>query len=60
MMRPSEVRYHGLLSCSAVNTSEFELEGHMLRAVSVGQGDTEASTVLHVPSAAAVVAGDVV
>ncbi|HEX7881372.1 MAG TPA: MBL fold metallo-hydrolase, partial [Afipia sp.] len=31
---------------------EFELEGHTLRAVSVGQGDTEYSTVLHVPSAA--------
>jgi glyoxylase-like metal-dependent hydrolase (beta-lactamase superfamily II) len=39
---------------------EFELEGNMLRAVSVGQGDTEHSTVLHVPSAATVVGGDVV
>ena len=39
---------------------QFELEGHVLRAVSVGQGDTESSTVLHVPSAAAVVGGDVV
>ncbi|MFF3990432.1 MBL fold metallo-hydrolase [Streptomyces sp. NPDC001797] len=38
----------------------FELEGQVLRAVSVGQGDTEYSTVLHVPSAAAVVGGDVV
>ena len=32
----------------------------MLRAVSVGQGDTEHSTVLHVPSIALVVGGDVV
>jgi glyoxylase-like metal-dependent hydrolase (beta-lactamase superfamily II) len=40
--------------------AQFELEGQMLRAVSVGQGDTEHSTVLHVPSAAAVVGGDVV
>jgi glyoxylase-like metal-dependent hydrolase (beta-lactamase superfamily II) len=32
----------------------------VLRAVSVGQGDTEHSTVLHVPSAATVVGGDVV
>jgi glyoxylase-like metal-dependent hydrolase (beta-lactamase superfamily II) len=40
--------------------AEFELEGNVLRAVSVGQGDTEHSTVLHVPSAAAVVGGDVV
>jgi glyoxylase-like metal-dependent hydrolase (beta-lactamase superfamily II) len=44
----------------ALATGAFELEGQVLRAVSVGQGDTEFSTVLHVPSAAAVVAGDVV
>jgi glyoxylase-like metal-dependent hydrolase (beta-lactamase superfamily II) len=44
----------------ALTAGEFELEGHMLRAVSVGQGDTEFSTVLHVPSAATVVGGDVV
>jgi hypothetical protein len=43
----------------ALTADEFELEGHALRAVSVGQGDAEFSTVLHVPSAAAVV-GDVV
>ncbi len=43
-----------------LNGDRFELEGQMLRAVSVGQGDTEFSTVLHVPSAAAVVGGDVV
>lgn len=40
--------------------AEFELEGNVLRAVSVGWGDTEHSTVLHVPSAAAVIGGDVV
>jgi glyoxylase-like metal-dependent hydrolase (beta-lactamase superfamily II) len=40
--------------------AQFELEGQVLRAVPVGQGDTEHSTVLHVPSAAAVVGGDVV
>jgi glyoxylase-like metal-dependent hydrolase (beta-lactamase superfamily II) len=44
----------------ALTTDELELEGHVLRAVPVGQGDTEFSTVLHVPSAAAVVGGDVV
>jgi glyoxylase-like metal-dependent hydrolase (beta-lactamase superfamily II) len=44
----------------ALTASEFELEGQALRAVSVGQGDTEHSTVLHIPSAAAVVGGDVV
>jgi glyoxylase-like metal-dependent hydrolase (beta-lactamase superfamily II) len=40
--------------------AELELEGNVLRAVSVGWGDTEHSTVLHVPSAAAVIGGDVV
>lgn len=40
--------------------AEFELEGQLLRAISVGQGDTEHSTVLHVPSAGTVVGGDVV
>lgn len=44
----------------ALASSEFELEGQVLRAVSVGQGDTEHSTVLHVPSSSAVVGGDVV
>jgi glyoxylase-like metal-dependent hydrolase (beta-lactamase superfamily II) len=43
-----------------LSAAEFELEGNALQAVSVGQGDTEHSTVLHVPSAAAVVGGDVV
>jgi glyoxylase-like metal-dependent hydrolase (beta-lactamase superfamily II) len=44
----------------ALAAGEFGLEGQVLRAVSVGQGDTEFSTVLHVPSVAAVVGGDVV
>jgi glyoxylase-like metal-dependent hydrolase (beta-lactamase superfamily II) len=44
----------------ALTEPEFELEGHLLRAVAVGQGDTEHSTFLHIPSADAVVGGDVV
>jgi glyoxylase-like metal-dependent hydrolase (beta-lactamase superfamily II) len=43
-----------------LSSSEFELEGNILQAVSVGWGDTEHSTVLHVPSAAAVIGGDIV
>jgi glyoxylase-like metal-dependent hydrolase (beta-lactamase superfamily II) len=43
-----------------LSSSEFELEGNVLRAVSVGWGDTEHSTVLHVPSVGLVVGGDVV
>lgn len=38
----------------------IDLEGSELRVVRVGQGDTEFSTVLHVPTIDAVVAGDVI
>ena len=44
----------------ALDGSEFELEGQALKALAIGQGDTEFSTVLHVPSADAVIGGDVV
>jgi glyoxylase-like metal-dependent hydrolase (beta-lactamase superfamily II) len=37
----------------------FEVEGHRLLAVEVGHTDTDDTTVLHVPSIALVVAGDV-
>jgi glyoxylase-like metal-dependent hydrolase (beta-lactamase superfamily II) len=38
----------------------FELEGNELRIVEVGHSDTDKTSVLHVPSIALVVAGDVV
>lgn len=38
----------------------FAIDGHELRSVEVGQGDTYNSTVLHVPSLGLVVGGDVV
>ena len=38
----------------------FELEGHELRVVEVGHTDTDATTVLHVPSIDLVIAGDAV
>jgi glyoxylase-like metal-dependent hydrolase (beta-lactamase superfamily II) len=44
----------------ALAEAEFEVDGQPVRAVSVGQGDTEHSTFFHVPSAEAVVAGDIV
>lgn len=44
----------------ALTGSIVELEDQALHAIAVGQSDTEHSTVLHVPSARAVVAGDVV
>jgi glyoxylase-like metal-dependent hydrolase (beta-lactamase superfamily II) len=40
--------------------NRFRLEGHELVIVEVGHSDTDDSTVLHVPSAGLVVAGDVV
>jgi glyoxylase-like metal-dependent hydrolase (beta-lactamase superfamily II) len=40
--------------------STILVDGHELHAIEVGQGDIPHSTVLHVPSIAAVVAGDVV
>ncbi|MEU9413478.1 MBL fold metallo-hydrolase [Streptomyces sp. NPDC048281] len=38
----------------------FTLEGHTLEVTDIGQGDTEHSAIVHVPSIGAVVAGDVV
>jgi len=43
-----------------LGAAEFTLEGEVLRVISVGQRDTEHSTLLHVPSIDAVVGGDVV
>jgi glyoxylase-like metal-dependent hydrolase (beta-lactamase superfamily II) len=43
----------------ALSGTTIELEGHELRAVEVGQGDINPSTVLHIPSLDAVIAGDV-
>lgn len=37
----------------------FELEGELLQPIEVGHSDTDATTVLHVPSIGLVVAGDV-
>lgn len=37
-----------------------ELEGHRIDLIDIGQGDTEHSTIMHIPSIAAIVAGDVV
>jgi len=38
----------------------IDLDGHKLRVIDIGQGDIEHSTIVHVPSLRAVVAGDVV
>src|ERR1017187_1390430 len=41
-----------------LTTDTIDLEGHELRVIRIGQADTAESTVLHVPSLAAVVTGD--
>ena len=44
----------------AIDGNAFDLEGERIELIDIGQGDTEHSTLIHVPSIAAVVAGDVV
>ncbi len=43
-----------------LETASIELEGWEIRVIDIGQGDTEHSTIVHVPSIRAVVGGDVV
>jgi glyoxylase-like metal-dependent hydrolase (beta-lactamase superfamily II) len=43
-----------------LNTDEILVEGEVVNVIHVGQGDVEGSTIFHVPSAEAVVCGDVV
>lgn len=43
----------------ALTADEIEVDGEVVRVVHVGQGDCAGSTVFHVPSADAVVCGDV-
>jgi glyoxylase-like metal-dependent hydrolase (beta-lactamase superfamily II) len=43
-----------------LETTSIELEGCEIRVIDIGQGDTEHSTIVHVPSIRAVVGGDVV
>jgi glyoxylase-like metal-dependent hydrolase (beta-lactamase superfamily II) len=43
----------------ALDDSVIKLEGHKLRIIDVGQSDTAPSTIVHIPSLDAVVAGDV-
>lgn len=50
----------GELDVTVVDEAGFELEGAALLPVEVGHTDTEATTMLHVPQIAMLVAGDVV
>jgi glyoxylase-like metal-dependent hydrolase (beta-lactamase superfamily II) len=42
-----------------LDADTISLDGHPLRVIDIGQGDTESSTILHIPQIDAVVAGDV-
>src|SRR5260370_11111528 len=50
------------VACGAggADSDEILVEGRVVNLIHVGQGDVEGSTIFHVPSAAAVVCGDVV
>jgi glyoxylase-like metal-dependent hydrolase (beta-lactamase superfamily II) len=56
---PGEVPGDPVLPDRFEETS-MDLEGHTLEIVDIGRGDTEHSTIVHSPSIAAVVGGDVV
>ena len=56
---PGEVPHSPVLP-DRWDEGSIDLEGHELQIVDIGQGDTEHSTIVHVPSIAAVVGGDVV
>jgi glyoxylase-like metal-dependent hydrolase (beta-lactamase superfamily II) len=44
---------------AALDGGVIDLEGHELRIINVGQADTAPSTIVHIPSLEAVIAGDV-
>ena len=56
---PNEVPQQPVLPDRLDDTS-IDLEGSELQIIDIGQGDTADSTIVHVPSIAAVVGGDVV
>jgi glyoxylase-like metal-dependent hydrolase (beta-lactamase superfamily II) len=56
---PGEVPAKPVLPDRYDDTS-IDLEGNELNVIDIGQGDTDNSTIMHVPSIAAVVGGDVV
>ena len=55
---PGQIPEQPLLP-EALTSNVIDLEGHELRLINVGQGDTDPSTVVHIPSLDAVVGGDV-
>jgi glyoxylase-like metal-dependent hydrolase (beta-lactamase superfamily II) len=56
---PGEIPENPVLP-DRLDGSSIDLEGSELKIIDIGQGDTADSTIVHVPSIAAVVGGDVV
>ena len=55
---PGQIPEHPILP-DALDGDVLDLEGQQLRIITVGQSDTYPSTIVHIPSLAAVIAGDV-
>lgn len=55
---PGQIPKHPIVP-DALDGGVIDLEGHELRIITVGQSDTNPSTIVHIPSLDAVIAGDV-
>jgi glyoxylase-like metal-dependent hydrolase (beta-lactamase superfamily II) len=55
---PGRIPEHPIVP-EALDGDVIDLEGHELRIVTVGQADIDTSTIVHIPSLDAVIAGDV-
>src|SRR6185436_10494925 len=55
---PGRIPEHPILP-DTLDGDVIDLEGHELRIITVGQSDTGVSTIVHIPSLDAVIAGDV-
>jgi glyoxylase-like metal-dependent hydrolase (beta-lactamase superfamily II) len=55
---PGQIPEHPIVP-DALGGDVIDLEGHDLRIITVGQSDTGVSTIVHIPSLDAVIAGDV-
>jgi glyoxylase-like metal-dependent hydrolase (beta-lactamase superfamily II) len=55
---PGQIPEHPIVP-DALDSDLIDLEGHDLRIITVGQSDTSPSTIVHIPSMDAVIAGDV-
>jgi glyoxylase-like metal-dependent hydrolase (beta-lactamase superfamily II) len=55
---PGQIPEHPIVP-EALDGDVIDLEGHELRVITVGQSDTNSSTIVYIPSLDAVISGDV-